>query len=81
MTPTEAEGATMFALSPYDLIWSIGALLSLGLIFAALVVWFRTGWGRTSEAVLTLLVILVVPILGPAAFLVTRRRRPAEPAE
>ncbi|MDR7382844.1 hypothetical protein [Promicromonospora iranensis] len=69
----------MFALSPYDLIWTVGALLSLGLTFAALVVWFRTRWSRTGEAVLTLLVILVVPILGPAAFLTARRRRPAQP--
>lgn len=68
----------MFGLSPYDLIWSVGTLVGLALTFAALIVWFRTRWERTSEAVLMLLVILVVPILGPAAFLASHRGRPAE---
>jgi hypothetical protein len=70
----------MFAISPYDLIWSAGALVAVALTLAALVVWFRTRWERTGEAVLTLLVIVLVPILGPAAFLASRGRRqvPAE---
>jgi hypothetical protein len=66
----------MFGISPYDVIWSAGALVGLALTFAALVVWFRARWERTSEAVLTLLVILVVPVLGPLAFLASRGRRP-----
>ena len=66
----------MFALSPYDLIWSAGALVAVALTLAALVVWFRTGWEQAWEAVLTLLVIILVPVLGPAAFLASRGRRP-----
>jgi hypothetical protein len=66
----------MFALSPYDLIWSAGALVAVALTLAAFVVWFRTGWEQAWEAVLTLLVIVLVPILGPAAFLASRGRRP-----
>jgi hypothetical protein len=65
----------MFAVSPYDLIWSAGALVAVALTLAALVVWFRTRWERTGEAVLTLLVIVLLPILGPAAFLASRGRR------
>jgi hypothetical protein len=66
----------MFAISPYDLIWSAGALVAVALTLAALVVWFRTRWEQAWEAVLTLLVIVVVPVLGPAAFLASRGRRP-----
>ncbi|MEV0949820.1 hypothetical protein [Promicromonospora sp. NPDC050249] len=66
----------MFAVSPYDLIWSAGALVAVALTLAALVVWFRTRWEQTWEAVLTLLVIVLVPLLGPAAFLASRGRRP-----
>ena len=68
----------MFALSPYDLVWSVVALTVLVLTFAALVVWFRTRWDRPWEAGLTLLAIVVVPILGPVAFLVSRGRRPVD---
>jgi hypothetical protein len=66
----------MFLGPQYDLIWSAGALVAVALTFAALVVWFRTRWDRASEAALTLLVILLVPVLGPAAFLASRGRRP-----
>jgi hypothetical protein len=67
----------MFALSPYDLIWSVPALAALVLTFAALLVWFKAQWGRPWEAGLTLLAIIVVPILGPAAFLASRGGRAA----
>lgn len=67
----------MFALSPYDLIWSVGTLVVLALTFAALVVWFRTRWERTGRAILALLVIVVLPVVGPAAFLASRGRRPS----
>jgi hypothetical protein len=67
----------MFALSPYDLIWSVAALLVLALTFAALFVWFRTHWDRSWDALLALLVIVVLPVVGPAAFLASRGRRPA----
>jgi hypothetical protein len=66
----------MFLGPMYDLIWSAGALVAVGLTLAALVVWFRTGWEQAWEAVLTLLVIILVPVLGPAAFLASRGRRP-----
>jgi hypothetical protein len=66
----------MFLGPQYDLIWSAGALVAVALTLAALVVWSRTSWERTSEAVLTLLVIVAVPVLGPAAFLASRGRRP-----
>lgn len=66
----------MFLGPQYDLIWSAGASVAVALILAALVVWFRTRWEQAWEAALTLLVILVVPILGPAAFLASRGRRP-----
>jgi hypothetical protein len=66
----------MFLGPMYDLIWSACALVAVGLTLAALVVWFRTGWEQAWEAVLTLLVIILVPVLGPAAFLASRGRRP-----
>jgi hypothetical protein len=66
----------MFLGPQYDLIWSAGALVAVALTLAALVVWFRTRWEQAWEAVLTLLVILLVPVLGPAAFLASRGRRP-----
>jgi hypothetical protein len=66
----------MFLGPMYDLIWSACALVAVGLTLAALVVWFRTGWEQAWEAVLTLLVIILVPVLGPAAFLASWGRRP-----
>jgi len=68
----------MFGLSSYDLIWSIGALGVLAVTFAALFVWFRARWERSWEAGLTLLAIVVVPVLGPLAFLASRLGRGAE---
>jgi glucan phosphoethanolaminetransferase (alkaline phosphatase superfamily) len=65
----------MFGIS-YDLTWLVLVLVFLGLTFAALLVWFRTRWDRPWEAGLTLLAIVVVPVLGPAAFLASRGRRP-----
>jgi NhaP-type Na+/H+ or K+/H+ antiporter len=65
----------MFLGPMYDLIWSACALVAVGLTLAALVVWFRTRWEQAWEAVLTLLVIVLVPILGSAAFLASRGRR------
>lgn len=66
----------MFLGPMYDLIWSAGALAAVALTLAALVVWFRTPWEQAWEAVLTLLVIVLVPVLGSAAFLASRGRRP-----
>lgn len=66
----------MFLGPTYDLIWSACALVAVGLTLAALVVWFRTRWEQAWEAVLSLLVIVVVPVIGPAAFLASRGRRP-----
>jgi NhaP-type Na+/H+ or K+/H+ antiporter len=65
----------MFLGPMYDLIWSACALVAVGLTLAALVVWFRTRWEQAWEAVLTLLVIVLVPVIGPAAFLASRGRR------
>ena len=66
----------MFLGPQYDLIWSACALVAVALTLAALVVWFRMRWEQAWEAVLTLLVIVAVPVLGPAAFLASRGRRP-----
>lgn len=67
----------MFVSSSYDLIWSVLVPAAVVLTFAALFVWFRARWDRPWEAGLALLAIIVVPILGPAAFLASRVGRGA----
>lgn len=82
VSSTEPSGIDVFIGPTYDYVW-LGVVAAIAVLtFAALVVWFRTRWDRPWDAGLTLLAIVVVPVLGPAAFLVSRGRRPvgAHPA-
>lgn len=60
--------ASPFVGPGYDYVWSVLAVLAVGLLGAGLVRWFRRG-EPDLLALLQLLVIVVVPILGPAAYL------------
>jgi hypothetical protein len=56
----------------YDIAWSVVALAQVALVLAALVQWFRAR--PTGEAgPLDLVAIVVVPVLGPLAYLLSRR--------
>jgi hypothetical protein len=56
----------------YDVIWSTFALASVVLLLAALVRWGRDRHAVGGLGVLWLLILLFVPVVGPAAYLVTR---------
>ena len=56
----------------YDVAWSLVALAQVVLVLAALVQWFRAR--ATGEAgLLELVAVVVVPVLGPLAYLLARR--------
>jgi len=64
----------------YDIAWTIAALISFAVLMVALTVWSRTrrdGGGSVAEV----LMIVLFPIIGPAAYLLGRgalqRRRDA----
>ena len=71
---TRPDGVDLFAGPQFDIAWLGVVLVVLALTVAALVVWFRTRWDRFWEGALMLIVIIVVPIVGPMLFLVARRR-------
>lgn len=52
----------------YDVLWSVAAVGHVVLLAVALTVWFRVRRDR-SDGALELLVILVVPVVGAAAYL------------
>lgn len=78
-----AEGVELFVPAGYDVMWSVAILAPLVLLGIALTVWFRDRHhlerGLFGGGVLDVLVILLVPVLGPAAYLIgrswARRRR------
>ena len=66
----------------YDVVWSIVALTSVGLFVAALTAWSKARHDR-GGGVLDLVVLVMLPVIGPAAYLTGRwlaRRRSAPPA-
>ncbi|MCL3859454.1 hypothetical protein [Actinotalea sp. K2] len=52
----------------YDVLWSLVVLAQVGLLAAALTLWFRRRHDHAG-GLLDLVVILVVPLIGPAAYL------------
>ena len=66
-----ASGAELFVPAGYDVLWSVVALVQVVLLATALTVWFRARHDR-GGGLLDVLVILLVPVLGPAAYLAGR---------
>ncbi|MCM3697541.1 PLDc N-terminal domain-containing protein [Microbacterium oleivorans] len=61
--------------SLYDVVWSLVALIVIGLAVVALVSLARSARGLTSvQALAWAIVILFVPVLGPVAWLAVGRR-------
>lgn len=58
----------------YDVLWSGAFLLVVGTLIIALVRWFRTSTPALL-AFVELLVIVLIPVLGPIAYLVATARR------
>lgn len=66
---------------PYDLVWTALILVPFVLTFLALVQWVRDG-GASADAngglaarLLWILVIFVIPLIGPVLYLLYRPRR------
>ncbi|WNB84669.1 hypothetical protein [Cellulomonas sp. ATA003] len=72
------EGTSVFLPAAYDVAWSLVVLGHAVLLLIALVQWFRAR-GTPAGGVLDVLVIVLVPLIGPAAYLIGRRgtARPA----
>lgn len=56
----------------YDVVWSVVVLAQLVLLGMALVRWFRARTGG-GGGLLELLAIVLVPVLGPATYLLAQR--------
>lgn len=69
----EPEGVRVLLPPSYDVLWSVLALACSGLLTWALVLWFRARPDR-GGGVLDLLVVLFVPVIGPAAYLLAHYR-------
>lgn len=76
-----ADGMQLLLPPAYDVLWSVLALGHVALLAAALVIWFRARHER-GGGVVDLLVILILPVMGPAAYLLGHhladRRRPRQ---
>jgi hypothetical protein len=59
----------------YDVVWTVVLLSGLVLLAVTLRLWFRDGSSARDGAVLELLAIVLVPVLGPLAYLLIRSRR------
>ncbi|WP_298458069.1 hypothetical protein [uncultured Cellulomonas sp.] len=69
------EGVSLLLPAAYDVAWSLAVVVHLGLLFVALVRWngARATPGAPGAGLVDLLVVVLVPVLGPAAYLVGRR--------
>ena len=70
---------TLLLPAAYDVVWSVLVLAQLALLAAALIQWSKTRATRGGGLV-DLLVIVLLPVIGPGTYLVGRRlaaRRPA----
>lgn len=65
----QVEGWRLMAPAGYDVLWTVTTLVLLALLLAALVVWVRTRQGSGTRALGELALIVLVPVLGPAAYL------------
>ena len=73
---TAVDGADVILPASYDLIWSVTAAAGLALLIWALIRWARTQFTSGTVALLWLALILMLPVLGPAAFLLSSPGRP-----
>lgn len=62
------EGWRLMVPAAYDVLWAATVLLLVALTVGALLVWARRR-ESASNALVHLALILVVPVLGPAAYL------------
>lgn len=66
----------LFVPAAYDVLWSVVVLGQVALLATALTVWFRDRHHRAVGVIdggpIDVLVILLVPVLGPAAYLIGR---------
>ena len=77
MTAT-TDGVDLLVPAAYDVVWSLVVVAHVVLLVAALVQWSRARAARApqGDGLLDVLVIVLVPVLGPAAYLIGRRRAP-----
>ncbi|WP_278235636.1 hypothetical protein [Isoptericola sp. AK164] len=64
----------------YDVVWSVLALTALVLFVTSVVLWARTVFATAPRQLLWLAVIVLLPVLGPVAFLLGRPAGPRSPA-
>lgn len=64
----------------YDVVWSVAAVAAILLLGAALKQWFRSGQGGLL-GLLQVAVIVLLPILGPAAYLAATASTRARPGQ
>lgn len=64
----DVEGWSLMVPATYDVLWTATVLLLVALTVGALLVWARRR-ESASNALVHLALILVVPVLGPAAYL------------
>ncbi|GAA1981202.1 hypothetical protein GCM10009718_17780 [Isoptericola halotolerans] len=69
-----------FAPVAYDVGWSVLALAALALTAWALKELWTSTWATGVAGVLWFLIVLAVPVVGPAVFLLTDRSRERLPA-
>lgn len=67
-TRDAVEGWRLMIPAPYDVLWAATAVLLVALTVSALLVWARRR-ESASNALAHLALILLVPVLGPAAYL------------
>lgn len=64
----------------YDVVWSVAAVAAILLLVAALKQWFRSDQGGLL-GLLQVAVIVLLPILGPAAYLAATASTRAQTGE
>lgn len=72
--PIDDERREMFGLALVDLAWACGLVVIAGLAIAALLsIARRPGSGAENRALWTV-VVVILPVVGPAMWFATRRR-------
>ncbi len=71
MTPTASSEFNPILPTNYDVLWGLAAALGAALFIVALVVWFADR-SDTPRRVLDLAALVMIPVVGPAAFLAAR---------
>lgn len=65
----QVEGWRLMVPASYDVLWTATTVVVLGMLLAALVVWVRTRHASGTVALGQLALIVLVPVLGPVAYL------------